>query len=261
MEVNIDSWGACGAVLLYKLLNVPAEEAGNILGDYLRSFRVKNLERLYQKHCEIKKERELADAQLRSVPPNVGVPLLEAASLETHDPLREIWARLLTNATDPNFKEEIRSAYIDVIKGLSPTDARLLQYFHNHWELTWLNRADKSATEQQRKNLNRQDFDQQFNAQNICKDLKLDNTDYILSIHNLMRVQCVTTPKPRLIPTHHEQASNVYIAGVQAGSYTTYTLVDDGFNVVELTPFGYAFIMACIASPEMGNKDCGAPNL
>lgn len=261
METNIDSWGTCGAVLLYKLLKVPAEEAGNILGDYLRSFRAKNLEWLYQKYCEMKKERGLTDAQLRPVPPNVGVPLLEAASLETHDPLREIWARLLTNATDPNFKEEIRSAYIEVIKGLSPTDARLLQYVHDHWKLTWLNRADEFATEQQRKNLTRQDFNQQFNARDICKDLNLSNTDYLLSVHNLMRVQCVTTSKPKLIPTHHEQASNVYIAGVQAGSHTTYTLVDDGFNVVELTPFGYAFIMACIADTEQEDNSCDAPNL
>lgn len=180
MSVNIDGWGTCGAVLLYKLLNVPAEEAGKILGDYLRYFRVKNLERLHQKHCDIKRKRGLTDDLLRPVPPNVGVPLLEAASLETQEPLQEIWARLLTNATDPNFKEEIRAAFISIIKELSCTDVMLLNLMMAKFSVP--------------------SSEPYYRRSNFAAELGVDWENFKISLDNLERLNLVDTLQSIPVP-------------------------------------------------------------
>lgn len=46
--------------------------------------------------------------------------------METDDFLQNTWARLLTNAVDPNFKSEIRVAFVDVIKTLTAVDVKIL---------------------------------------------------------------------------------------------------------------------------------------
>lgn len=180
MGLRIDGLGTCGAVLLYKLLNVPAEEAGKILGDYLRYFRVKNLERLHQKHCDIKRKRGLTDDLLRPVPPNVGVPLLEAASLETHESLQEIWARLLTNATDPNFKEEIRVAFISIIKELSCTDVMLLNLMMAKFSVP--------------------SSEPYYRRSNFAAELGVDWGNFKISLDNLERLNLVDTLQSIHVP-------------------------------------------------------------
>ena len=48
----IINWESSGAALLYDLLKVPAQEIGNIIGDYLRELCLKNLEKLSRKFNE-----------------------------------------------------------------------------------------------------------------------------------------------------------------------------------------------------------------
>ena len=103
MSIEINSFAACGAMLLYNLLKVPVQEIGNIIGDCFRDYRLKNLEEISKKHLRNIEKRHLAKEDLRVVSLKIGLPLLNEASLETDETLQEIWAKLLTNAADPNF--------------------------------------------------------------------------------------------------------------------------------------------------------------
>jgi Abortive infection alpha len=55
------------------------------------------------------------------------IPLLEAASLQDDDELIERWAGLLANATDPA-GSPVEPGFPDVLRQLSPVDARLFDY-------------------------------------------------------------------------------------------------------------------------------------
>ena len=257
MELSIDSWGTCGAVLLYKLLNVPAEEAGKILGDYLRFFRIKNLERLHQKHCEMKRKRGLTDDLLRPVSPNIGVPLLEAASLETQEPLQEIWARLLTNATDPNFKEDIRVAFISIIKELSCTDVMLLNLMMAKFSVP------SSAP--------------YYRRSNFAAELGVNWEDFRVSLDNLERLNLIDTLQSIHVPAtssigelklrqdpvaglrtiinpqgkHKESKGSVSLAFQldKTGRMQVETAEALKRGEPEFTALGLAFVRACVADP------------
>lgn len=66
---------------------------------------------------------------LRHCSLKLGIPWVENASLEDDESLQELWANLLANALNPDFKEEIRTAFLGIIKELSILDARILNLF------------------------------------------------------------------------------------------------------------------------------------
>jgi len=66
--------------------------------------------------------------EIRYCPLMLGALWTERASLEENPTLQELWARLMANALDPNFKEEVRVAFIDIIKSLSPLDVRIMEF-------------------------------------------------------------------------------------------------------------------------------------
>ena len=78
------------------------------------------------------KREEMLDAfERRAVPPKLAIPILEESSLEEDDSLNSLWNALLANALDPDFAEEIRFAYTDIIKNLSPLDSLLMSAIYD----------------------------------------------------------------------------------------------------------------------------------
>ncbi len=62
----------------------------------------------------------------RHIPPNFVVPVLAAAVLEEDDALQDAWARMLVNAGDASTEMELRTAYVDILRGMSAFDVRNL---------------------------------------------------------------------------------------------------------------------------------------
>ena len=62
----------------------------------------------------------------RHIPPNFVVPLLTTAVLEEDDGLQDTWARMLVNAGDASTKMELRTAYVEILRGMSAFDVRNL---------------------------------------------------------------------------------------------------------------------------------------
>jgi len=59
------------------------------------------------------------------VEPKLLVPLVQAASLETDETLSEKWAALLANAADPAQRVAVQPGFAEVLRQLTPTDARV----------------------------------------------------------------------------------------------------------------------------------------
>jgi hypothetical protein len=81
------------------------------------------------------RERGLAPA-LKPLPTSVGLVLVEAASREDDEDLRDLWANLLANHTDPNREVEVDKDVIEVIRQLTSVDARLMTFLGEHtWDI------------------------------------------------------------------------------------------------------------------------------
>lgn len=96
--------------------------AGKMLENEVRFVAAKRSGRLSDKWNEFMDARGLP-APTRSIPPNFSLPLLTAAVLEEDDELQDTWARLLVNAGDASTNMELRTAYVEILRGMSSFDA------------------------------------------------------------------------------------------------------------------------------------------
>lgn len=74
-------------------------------------------------------DANLSDEELRYCSLKLGVPIVENSSLEDEPILQDLWANLLANAFNPNYKDEIRVIFVDIIKNISSSDAKVLNAF------------------------------------------------------------------------------------------------------------------------------------
>jgi hypothetical protein len=110
-----------------RIINEPVEAVVGIFTDRLQFIRAERQLRLTNRWLEILKERNIQGA-LRIVPPKFALPIIENASLEEDDELQDLWANLLASAVDPNFKGEMRAAFIDIIRQLEVADVHILDF-------------------------------------------------------------------------------------------------------------------------------------
>ncbi len=108
---------------LQKLLGPALEEAGLILQDDVRRYRLQNQIKILTKARSM---LEKAGISPTAVPLKTLLPLLENASLEQEDDLQTKWAALLANASSPAGSLLVLPGFSEILKQLSPQEARLL---------------------------------------------------------------------------------------------------------------------------------------
>lgn len=208
-----------------KIINEPVEAVVGILTDRLQFIRAENQLRLANRWREILKERKIEGA-LRIVPPKLALPIIENASLEENDELQNLWANLLASAVDPNFKGEIRSAFIEIIKQLEVVDVHILNAMFE--EARRVDEENKDAfTNYLLKNL--------ANPSRIVNRLNIALEVYETSIDNLLRLRCVSSN----VAFQRYSAADSY-----AGSRGD-LLNHRDYDLVCLTPLGVNLIGAC----------------
>ena len=68
--------------------------------------------------------------RIRTPEPNVVGPALEALRYTGHqETLRELYAKLLATALDADTAQQVHPAFVDMIKNMSPDEARIMQLF------------------------------------------------------------------------------------------------------------------------------------
>ena len=100
---------------------------GNIL--YLRD-KIEGKKKANLVNTFLKIKRKLDEAGIpyiiKPVELKVSVSILEEASLEEDDFMQELWANLIMNASIENFKTNVNITCVDVIRRLTPQDAKIL---------------------------------------------------------------------------------------------------------------------------------------
>lgn len=110
---------------LGSVIRGPVDDILAILSDRLRFVKWRGRLTLGDKAAAIMKKRGLQEPT-RDLPINFAVPLLTTAIVEEDDELQETWARLLVNAGDASTEMELRTAYVEILRGMSGFDVRNL---------------------------------------------------------------------------------------------------------------------------------------
>jgi hypothetical protein len=111
-----------------KYLGSPAVQMGEIAGDWMKYFRYKNMLAIFDKVQKLHRQRKLAGKPI-PLSQRIAIPLLEAASAEDDETLQELWANLITNSTDPSTSGQLHPSFIEIIKQLTPYEAKIIQLF------------------------------------------------------------------------------------------------------------------------------------
>jgi hypothetical protein len=120
------------SVLGSKVFGPAAEQMGEMIGDYAKYYRLKNLINLQDKVTVLLKARGIKNH--RSIHPSLAIPLINEASIQDEESLQDKWANLIANAMDPNFKERIDRNHVDKLARLKPESAELLELMRYGYE-------------------------------------------------------------------------------------------------------------------------------
>lgn len=157
--------------------------------------------------------------ETRSVPSKLALPIFEEGSLEEDVNLQHLWSHLLANAMDPKFNGELRYGFIEMIKGITGIEAKLLNQFYE-------------ILRKEGKLIPLSDvFQYSLTKEQIMKALNISTDAYAISVNNLMRMQLLS---PAVF-----KSSRVAIGPEPITIYK-------GIDVVVLTPLGVKFVEACI---------------
>lgn len=112
-------------IFLGRFISGPLEQRMGIWEDKLKYRRWEAQISLISKAN--KKMEELGIVPNRSLPLKIAIPLLEYASVEETEDLQTLWANLLINYGNnaSGVKQEL--VYIEILKSLSPLEAKILQ--------------------------------------------------------------------------------------------------------------------------------------
>ena len=200
-----------------KVFKEPVDEISGMITDKLRFIRWKRMVEMSDEVNKILEERKIVET--RAVPPKIALPIIEEASLEDDPNLQYLWNHLLANAMSPDFNDELRYGFIEMIKEITGIEAKLLNKFYETLRREGRIRPLSKL------------FDYILNKEQIIHDFGISEDVYAVSVNNLMRMQLlspgiVKMPSIRMGP----EPVTIY----------------KGIDAVTLTPLGVKFVEACM---------------
>lgn len=94
------------------------------------------------------KLKDIPAAQLQAAPSYISGPVMDAVKyVAQYDDIKNIYANLLANAMDKQAASKVLPSYVEIIKSLSPDEARLLAIFTYNEAIPYVNILQKSTKE------------------------------------------------------------------------------------------------------------------
>ena len=123
--ISVEAVRAAGSFLAH-LSKSPLTQMFGLIGDKLAYRRYEEYLAFSEKTQRYMEERSLTFDNSKAVPLKIAIPVLESASIEDNDDIKDIWARLITNAMDPSVTFNIKHAYVSVLKDIDILEAKIL---------------------------------------------------------------------------------------------------------------------------------------
>lgn len=230
--MNIEKFPEEANEFLSKIFGTLAEKTGDILSDLLDgSLGVKVKQWRYKRIVDtiLKARQYLHDKGVdpRSVPLKILHPLLDSASLEDNGNMQEKWAALLANAADPKKSDDIHTSYIEILKQLTPIEAKILDdYYRMYQEIEEKIRWERTG------------FGHKSNFKvfksDVCNNTDLCSEQFDLIACNLIRLNLLQLPGITDAAAITSDTGNKKLP-----------LVIKTYEFVQLTPLGEGFVKSC----------------
>jgi len=149
-------------------------EFGGTVADWARYLRYRNTLLILDK-VKATLARRSAIGKTLTIPPRISLPLLEGASLEFEEDIQALWAGLIANTIDPMRAIKPTKVFIEILRGLEPLDARVLQFLADP-KLDQVYNILTRAT---------------VNVDVIASGLNAEPEDVKIALQTLARYQCV----------------------------------------------------------------------
>ena len=199
-----------------KVFKGPIAEISGLITDKLRFIRWKRMVQVSEEVNQILENKGIKET--RAVAPKIALPIFEDSSLEDDSNIQHLWNHLLANAMNPEFNDEIRYGFIEMIKSITGNEVKLLNDFYlilqNDGRLFPLNKLSQYNLKKEQ----------------LIKTLDISADQYVLSVNNLMRMQLI--------------APAILTGGIKVG--TESITIYKGMDVITMTPLGVKFVEACI---------------
>jgi hypothetical protein len=244
-----------------KVIGGAGNQVGGILEDWTRYYRYKNLLIIADKVEALHAQRNI-EGKTTPIPPRVAIPMLESASLEDDEILQTVWARLIANSTDPNFKEALHPGYVEIIKQMSPDEAIILisflklktypVLFTNHVSEKYCN-SGRGSSPAERLRTVFQDYETSYQIiykvyQEHCMALTLKvPDDSRVYIDNLLRLRIVELGHDFTGETQDDLGMFISRMLHPSESDTTRISAPARDEYLQMTSFGQGFVAACIS--------------
>lgn len=203
-------------IFFAKVFKEPVDEIAGMITDKLRFIRWKRMVQMSEEVNKILEEKSISNT--RAVPPKLALPIIEEATLEDDPNLQYLWNHLLANAMNPNFNDEVRYGFIEMIKNITGIEVKLLNEFYE--ALRCQNKLSPISNV----------FQYSLSKEQIIQILDITIDIYAVSINNLMRLQLLS---PAILK-----------GSVKMGSEEL--TIYKGIDAVTITPLGIKFVEACI---------------
>ena len=215
---------------LARVFGEPIETAVGMFSDRLKFMR------FAARYDEIMNQRGLNSAE-QPVPPKIGIPAIESASLEENNELQDLWANLLASAHDPGLNGVVRSAFVDIIKQLEIVDVHVLNYAYTKTLETNQERGENDEwMTKYKRDIFLDPVKYPVPGRNIRHDLNISNHAYECAVDNLVRVRCLA-PYIEDVDIHSDEFDD------KASFFHEY-------EYVAITSLGWDFVRSCTLPTE-----------
>lgn len=206
-----------------KVLGEAFQDAIGLFSDRLKFYRFQNQVDIMDKVNKILSVRNVTNT--KPIPPKLAIPIMEYASLEEDERLKDMWSKLLANGLDPNRNFEIKYSYIEIIKSLTPLDAIVLKQIY-----------DSSLSSQISNIITTNNVlgieENPISYYDLLKKFQNKRPwDIRISLCNLVRLQCINESGL------HQTVNNLLVYGKK------YCNLEEAYQITYL---GFDFIQACV---------------
>ena len=194
----LDSFSAASAFLQEVFGDLLRDSVG-LMSDKLKFYRI---EKFYS--LKDKTEKNLKEKGIKTtipVPPKLGIPLIEAATVEDNEDLHTRWSNMLSNAINPNFNGKITRNFVSILEEMNPVDVLILDTICKEW---------LSLSDDQKDNT-------LFDRSKIITNFRIEKKECEISLRNLLRLGCL---KPGVVV-----GTGISLGGHNPSSYKDTELV------------------------------------
>jgi NurA-like 5'-3' nuclease len=197
-----------------KLISPGLEEGGGIIQDTIKFWRFKNQINILLKAKQFLEEKGIKP---QKVLPKTLVPLLENGSLEEDEDMQNRWAALLSNAANPEINRNIKPAFIEILKELSPLEAKLLDLIYDEIHRTG------------------NDLSRPFIKDKICATFNINEMEFKIIADNLFRLNVCQ-------PAASSGGTGIGGPGGEVAPFVLRT-----YSFIHMSPLGVEFVKSCRA--------------